>query len=114
MKGLLIDENLPTRLAGALGIHAVHATLLGAQPTDEALWLHARQENLVSLTRDADFFNMLVMHGSPPKVVWLRAGNLRRAELEVLMVRSWPKIEVLLEVADLVEIHLDRLEAIKF
>ena len=75
MNGVLIDENLPAGLVGILGVAGVHATSLGAQPTDEALWLHARQENLVVFTRDADFFNKLVIHGPPPKVVWLRTGT---------------------------------------
>ncbi len=75
---------------------------------------HARQKNLVILTRDADFFDKLVIHGTPPKVVWLRTGNLRRVELEALVARSWPKVQVLLEVSDLIEIHLERLEALKF
>ena len=114
MKGLLIDENLPAGLIRIVGAGGVHATALGAQLTDEALWLHARQKNLVILTRDADFFDKLVIHGTPPKVVWLRTGNLRRVELEALVARSWPKVQVLLEVSDLIEIHLERLEALKF
>ena len=39
---------------------------------------------------------------------------MRRLDLESLIVRLWPRIQALLDQADLVEVHPDRLEAIKF
>lgn len=111
---LLIDENLPAELAEALGERGLAATELGAQPSDETLWQYARKEGAVILTKDADFFDRLAMCGAPPKVVWVRTGNMRRADLVALLTKQWVKIQVLLDRADLVEVHRDRLEAIKF
>ena len=111
---LLIDENLPAHLAEALGEIGLAATELGDQPTDEALWQFARREGLVILTKDADFFDKLVVQGAPPKIVWLRTGNMRRADLVAFLAQQWPRIRTLLDQADLVEVHADRIEAIKF
>jgi predicted nuclease of predicted toxin-antitoxin system len=111
---ILIDENLPATLGLRLGCDCLHATDIGEQPTDKTLWDHARQENRTLLTKDADFFEQLAINGAPPKVVWLRTGNLRRTDLENLLVKRWPQITNLLTTADLVEVHSDRLEGITF
>lgn len=110
----LIDENLPDDLADALGAECGHAIKLGERPTDDALWQYAQREDRVILTKDADFFNKLTLHGSPPKVIWIRTGNMRRIELIAFMVQQWPIIRGLLDQADLVEVHRDRIEAIRF
>lgn len=114
MSGYLIDENLPAGLASLIGSGCKHAIELGGQVSDQALWEYARANDLVLLTKDADFFEKLVIHGSPPRVIWVRTGNLRRTELENLLRRQWPRIVSLLEGADLIEVHETKLEAIKF
>ena len=111
---LLIDQNLPASLAEKLATEVADITSLGKQPSDDELWSHARKEALVVVTKDADFFNKLALHGLPPKVVWIRTGNMRRADLESLLTGHWPRIQQLLPEADLIEVHRDRLEAIKF
>ena len=113
MNHLLIDENLPASLAGLLPVSCSHATDLGAQPSDQALCDHARQEGWAILTRDADFFSRIILHGPPPKIVWVRLGNIRRAALEAYLIRLWPSIISLLDDADLVEVLPQALEALK-
>ncbi len=111
---LLIDENLPVDLETVLGAPCQPATALSDRPTDLALWNHARENGLVILTKDADFFDLLTLHGSPPKVIWVRTGNLRRMELAETIRKRWGEILDLLATADMVEVHVDRLEALKF
>jgi len=111
---LLIDENLPAALAAKLFCPCLHATALGEQPTDKLIWDHGRREGWTLLTKDTDFFERLALEGPPPKVIWLRTGNLRRADLETMPVNLWPRITSLLDSADLVEFHADRVEGIKF
>ena len=109
---LIADENLPASLASRLGEPAVPATSLGARLTDDQLWQRAKVPGGVILTKDADFFDRLSLEGPPPRVVWVRVGNLRRAALEALVVRWWPEIRTLLKASTLVELHADRLEAL--
>lgn len=113
MKHLLIDENLPASLARGLPVACSHATEIAPQPTDNELWMHARQRDWTLLTRDTDFFDRLMLEGPPPKVIWVRLGNIRKTELETLLLRLWPAICQLLTKADLVEVHPTTLEAVK-
>ena len=113
MKHLLIDENLPASLANLLPLACSHATDIGQQSSDSELWMHARQHDWTILTRDTDFFDRIMLEGSPPKVIWVRLGNIRKADLESLLLRLWPAICNLLTDADLVEVHPTALEAVK-
>ena len=112
VKHLLIDENLPASLATLLPVPCSHATAIGPQPGDNELWIHARENDWTILTRDTDFFDRIMLEGSPPKVIWVRLGNIRKAALESLLVRLWPAISNLLADADLVEVHPTFLEAV--
>jgi predicted nuclease of predicted toxin-antitoxin system len=111
---ILIDENLPATLAAKLDCLCMHATDLGEQSTDKQLWDHARRENWTLLTKDSDFFEQLAIQGAPPKVIWLRTGNLRRTDLENLVIKRCPQITALLSTSDLIEVHTDRLEGLTF
>ena len=42
---------------------------------DRAIWAHARDHGFVIVTRDEDFHRLSVLHGPPPKVIWVRLGN---------------------------------------
>ena len=110
---LLIDENLPATLAGVLPVECHHATHFGDQLTDLELWSIAREQNLIILTRDADFFDRIILEGPPPKVIWVRLGNLRRKDLEKTLLDRWAAIESCLESADLVEIHPASIETFR-
>ena len=110
---LLIDENLPAALARLLPVECSHATDIGPQPSDNQLWILARENDWTVLTRDTDFFDRIMLEGSPPKVIWVRLGNIRKAELESLLLELWPAICSLLFDADLVEVHPAALEAVK-
>lgn len=111
MNHLLIDENLPASLAKTLPLACSHATDLGEQPTDHELWLHARKMDWTILTRDTDFFDRLMLEGPPPKVIWVRLGNIRKKDLENMLLRLWPRITALIAKADIIEIHPDSLES---
>jgi len=90
-----------------------HATSLGKQPSDGFLWKHCREHDWVILTRDTDFFDRLMLEGPPPKIVWVRLGNIRKSDLESLLMRRWPTITKLLQNADLVEVHSKALESLQ-
>ena len=112
MSRYLIDENLPITLAPIIGGECTIASSLGARPTDAQLWQHARADDRVLLTKDADFFERILLEGPPPKIVWLRVGNLRRVELEAHVRRVWPAVLALLATCDVVQVHRDQLEGL--
>jgi predicted nuclease of predicted toxin-antitoxin system len=66
MKGFLFDENLPARLTFDPGLPVVSSTILGASPSDTQIWEHARREELVVVTKDADFSGRIILQSPRP------------------------------------------------
>ena len=55
---------------------SVHAGNTGLAPaSDRAIWVHAREHDFVIVSKDEDFHRLSVLHGPPPKVIWIRSGN---------------------------------------
>ena len=47
----------------------------------------ARLQNLVIVTKDADFQERSLIAGAPPKVVWIRRGNCSTSDIEAILRR---------------------------
>lgn len=112
MKGFLFDDNLPARLTITPGLPVIPLSVIGACPTDTQVWEHARQHDLVIVTKDADFSGRIILQSPPPRVVHLRFGNMRRQEFHALLARVWPQVEALLKTHKLVNVHADRVEGV--
>ena len=87
---LLLDENLSRRLVPFLqhdypGSNQV--VLLGMESaSDKEVWQMARNDGYVIITRDADFQELSLVWGQPPKVIRLKTLNQSRAAtLKVLI-----------------------------
>ena len=76
---LLFDQNISFRVVK--GIHdlfplAKQVRELGLENyTDRAVWDYAKKEGYTIVTFDSDFFDMSLILGSPPRIIWLRIGN---------------------------------------
>ena len=81
----LVDAQLPTALARwleARGHHAEHAADIGMESSpDVALWQRALDTHSVLVSKDADFMHLVTLRSPSPKLVWVRIGNTRRAQL---------------------------------
>jgi len=42
---------------------------------DAEIWEFARINNYIIVTFDADFYDLSIFTGIPPKIIWLRIGN---------------------------------------
>ncbi len=42
---------------------------------DAEIWLYAKLNEFVIVTKDADFHERSILDGAPPKVIFLRVGN---------------------------------------
>jgi predicted nuclease of predicted toxin-antitoxin system len=105
----LVDAQLPPALArrlAAAGHVAEHVFDLGlAAAVDADIWRHAEQAGAVILTKDEDFAVRRTMRDAGPRVVWIRLGNTRRAELLRRVDDAFPSILSALERGDtLIEI----------
>lgn len=86
---LLFDQNLSRRLVRLLATeypgseHVEGSGLLGAD--DQAVWQYAKAQGLIIVSKDSDFRHLALLHGPPPKVIWLRVGNGPTAVVEALL-----------------------------
>ena len=110
---LLLDENLSRRLVVFL-LHdypgSSHVCLKGLESASDAeVWNKAKSLDFVIVTRDADFEELSLVWGQPPKVIWLKAINpSRAATLKVLLDNQVKINEALFEMKQAcVEIHCE-------
>ena len=86
---LLLDQNLSPRLTKSLAKlypGSKHVRDVGLQNAmDDAVWSYARKNGFVIVSKDADFHQRSFLLGPPPKVVWIRRGNCKTADIEVLL-----------------------------
>ena len=77
---LLLDENLSRRLLPelqALFPGSTHIVPMGLESaSDREVWERAAAEGLTIMTKDADFVELAVLRGAPPKVIRLALGNV--------------------------------------
>ncbi|TXT40351.1 MAG: hypothetical protein FD135_1375 [Comamonadaceae bacterium] len=99
---LLLDENLSRRLVPFLQHDypdSSQVVLLGMESaTDKEVWQKAKDDGYVIVTRDADFQELSLVWGQPPKVIRLKTLNQSRAAtLKVLLDNRDVIIESLVE-----------------
>ena len=98
---LLFDHNLSPRLVKLLSdiypdSNHVFPLNLDHVP-DMEVWNYARRESFSVVTKDADFADLSMLFGFPPKVVWIRRGNCRTADIEAMLRRHYAGITALIE-----------------
>lgn len=65
-----------------------------APAADRAIWAHARDHGFVIVSKDEDFHRLSVLHGPPPKVIWIRLGNCSTDDVIRLLRERRQEIEV--------------------
>jgi len=98
---LLFDHNLSPRLVNLLADiypDSNHVFPLGLdQVPDKEIWEYAKQEGFLVVTKDADFSDLCILLGFPPKVIWIRRGNCRTSDIEAMLRRHFDNIKNLNE-----------------
>ena len=97
MAKYLLDENLSRRLVEKLTplfitiSHVANEGLINS--LDSNIWLFAKSNNLVIITKDNDFFDMSHLYGCPPKVIKLNCGNKTTDYISTLLLNHFQVIE---------------------
>ncbi len=50
--------------------------------TDLQVWSYAREHHFMFVSKDADFAEISIDQGFPPKLLWLRIGNCKTTQIE--------------------------------
>lgn len=92
----LLDQNLPRSLLSLfepLFPGSRHVRDLGWERlSDETLWTRARAQGYAILSKDLDFLELATLHGTPPRVVLVRGGNMSTTTLRVLLWDALPRL----------------------
>jgi predicted nuclease of predicted toxin-antitoxin system len=98
---LLLDENLSPTLAETLaetypGMAHIREFGLQSAP-DPTVWAHAANHGYTIVTKDADFHHRSLLHGHPPKIIWIRLGNCSTREIAELLTTREEHVKAFLK-----------------
>jgi len=96
-----IDAQLSPTLAlwivQTFGISAVALRDIGLRDgTDRRIFLEAKEQSTIVMTKDADFVRLLEVLGPPPQIIWITCGNTSNEHLRQLLRTALPRILALL------------------
>lgn len=96
---LLFDHNLSPSLINRLrdfydGSNHVYNLNLD-QVSDTEVWEYAKKEGFSIVTKDADLSDLCTLKGFPPKIIWIRRGNCKTANIEVILRNHFHDIQAL-------------------
>lgn len=88
---LLLDQNISFRVIRKLVNH--FPLVEGVrdhnlfEADDRTIWEFCRRNGYTIVTFDEDLYNLTTLYGPPPKIIWLRTGNLSNDQIAELLVR---------------------------
>ncbi|MAY83563.1 MAG: hypothetical protein CMP59_05450 [Flavobacteriales bacterium] len=101
---LIFDQNISFRILKKLNpafedsLHVSEARLNNANDSD--IWKFAKKHHFTIVTFDADFYDISIMKGHPPKIIWVRSGNSTTDSLAKLLNKNQEVIEEFLSSKD--------------
>jgi predicted nuclease of predicted toxin-antitoxin system len=97
---LLLDQNVSFRITNKIqdifpGSKQVKD--LGLEnKKDSLLWNYAKENGFCIVTFDGDFYDLGLIKGSSPKVIWLRLGNTSTKNIETVLRQNYDLIKTFL------------------
>ena len=98
---LLFDQNISFRIVKKIldfFPSAKSVKELGLMnKNDREIWNYAKTNDFAVITFDKDFYNLNLIYGSPPKIIWFRTGNVNNDRFIEVLNTHKEKIEMFLE-----------------
>ena len=114
---LLFDQNISFRITKLLNEffleckHVSECELLDSE--DSEIWLFAKKNNYTIVTFDSDFYEISLINGHPPKIIWIRTGNLTTKNIVTLFINKKEVISDFLNKKEFKEITCLEVELLK-
>ena len=105
-----IDAHLSPAIAPwisrTFGISAFAIRDLGLRDAeDPEIFEAGKAQEIIFMTKDSDFVDLVERLGSPPQIIWLTFGNTSNAQLKEILTATLPRaLEILATGESLVEI----------
>lgn len=86
----LFDQNISSKILKLLSDQYADSStvknegLLNAP--DREIWEFAKKNNCVIITQDSDFNDLNSLYGFPPKIIWIRTGNIKTPQLAKILI----------------------------
>jgi len=102
---LLLDENLSRRIVRFLQADFPGTSQVALEGLERGrdldVWRYAKDDGYVIVTKDSDFYELSLLHGTPPTVIWLQVGNASKAAVMQLLMDNQETIAWLLADPDI-------------
>ncbi len=93
----LFDQNvshrilqfLPDQFADSQTVKQVY--LMNAP--DKEVWDFAKRNGFIIVTQDSDFNDLNTLFGFPPKIIWIRTGNLSTKEIAEILRKYYTELQ---------------------
>lgn len=86
----LFDQNISHRIIELLPAQFYDSTSVKKEglinAPDRQVWEFAKAHNYIIVTQDSDFNDLNTLYGFPPKIIWIRTGNLRTQEILKILI----------------------------
>lgn len=110
----LFDQNISHRILEKLPDLFKESTSVKKEglinEPDRKIWEFAKHENLIIVTQDSDFNVLTALYGFPPKIIWVRSGNLKTDEIADLLIKNQKAIQDFLKDGNLACFEIIRLK----
>jgi len=74
-------------------VHARSMRSLGLQTAnDEEIFLKAKTQKAIIMSKDIDFVKILERYGAPPQIIWITVGNTSNANMRKVLGKHFPII----------------------
>jgi predicted nuclease of predicted toxin-antitoxin system len=87
---LLFDQNISHRILHLLPENYAESTSVKKEglinANDKKIWELAKRGHYTIVTQDSDFNDLNALLGFPPKIIWIRTGNLNTKSLADLLI----------------------------
>ena len=93
----LFDQNISHRILSMLPDQFKESTSVKNEhlinETDLTIWEFAKHNNYTIITQDSDFNDLTTLFGFPPKIIWIRTGNIKTEEIADLLISNFESIQ---------------------
>ena len=100
----LFDQNISHRILKMIPEKYSDSTTVKNEnlvnATDREIWEFAKSNDFVIVTQDSDFNDLNALFGFPPKIIWIRTGNLPTKSLLHILSNRAEEIETFISDKD--------------
>ncbi|HEY5510496.1 MAG TPA: DUF5615 family PIN-like protein [Prolixibacteraceae bacterium] len=93
----LFDQNISHRILQLLPDNFIGSTHVKSEGLinlpDRHIWEFAKKQGFIIVTQDSDFNDLNSLYGFPPKIIWIRTGNIKTLALLEVMINNYLEIQ---------------------